>query len=681
MPYPRTHFLHFDLQQQAMAAAQRADGSDNVIAAARHIVRSLATTSEAADDMMRILSSFDRRLSSVPGLFAPSSPARDEEAPFSFVDDEPAPASSSSASAVPSEAEARLKAAERVILHWDPSNPDSLLWDSPDTAAEYLAAVDEVVDLAAASEGDFLAGAEETLQIGITRLGDEFRHLMIRNTDILDAENLQDSIKRLSLSFSSTLSDASTEDVGGSPLAEQRIVARPLTHNLSGEQVSNLIRPEAISDLKEIADRMISAGYRNDLCRVYTSVRCSILADFFTLLGADTVSIKEVRRMEWKTLDHKMKMWIQALKLSVAVMSAERQLCEQILSGSIDLKEECFDEIAKFCVMHLLKFADAVAEGQRSPERLFRVLSMCEALAGVLPDIRSLFLGDSKDCICEEFVRVLTGLGDAIRGTLVEFGNAIQGETSKKALQGGEIHPLSRYVMNYLKLLIEYSAVLNQLLEDGSINGRDSSEGGESMTPLAHRVLLLISYLEANLEEKSKLYEDAGMQNVFLMNNVLYIVQKVKESELMTLLGDNWVRKRQGQIRQYSIRYLRASWTKVLSCLKDEGSIASPHGLSKTVLKEKFKSFNLAFEELYKTQSTWKVSDSQLREELRMSISERILPAYRAFLERFGPYLEGGWHSSRYIKYTVEDLEQYLADFFEGLSVPSSHFRRKLSLP
>ncbi|CAL9173076.1 unnamed protein product [Musa hybrid cultivar] len=672
-----------------MAAAPRADGSENVIATARHIVRSLATTSEAADDMMRILSAFDRRLSAVPDLFSPSfcaagedeapSSAVDDEAPFSAVDGE-AP-SSSSVDGEQSEADARLKAVERVIFHWDPSNPDSLLWDSPDTAAEYLSAVDEVLALTATSRGDLLACAEVTLQIAVSRLGDEFRHLMIQNTDVLDAENLHDSIQRLFLSFRSPTSDAAAEDVEGSPLSEQCVVARATTIALSETQIPNLIRPEAISDLRQIADRMITAGSRNDLCRVYTSVRCNILADCLTVLGADTVSSKEVRRMEWKTLDKKMKNWMQALKLVVGVISAERQLCEQILAGSDDLKEECFDEVAKFCVMHLLKFGEAIAEGQRSPERLFGILGMYEVLADVLPDIGDLFLGDSKDFICEEVERVLLGMGDAVRGTLVEFGNAIQGETSKKALPGGEIHPLNRYVMNYIKLLVEYSTLLNQLLEDGSIDGRDSSEGGESMTPVAHRVLLLMSYLEVNLEEKSKLYEDAGMQYVFLMNNVLYIVQKVKESELMVLLGDNWVRKRQGQIRQYSMQYLRTSWTKVLSFLKDEGLVGSSHGLSKTVLKEKFKSFNFAFEEIYKTQSAWKVPDPQLRAELRISISEMILPAYRAFLARFGGYLEGAWHSTKYIKYTVEDLEKCLADFFEGLPVPSSHFRRKLSLP
>lgn len=37
---------------------------------------------------------------------------------------------------------------------------------------------------------------------------------------------------------------------------------------------------------------------------------------------------------------------------------------------------------------------------------------------------------------------------------------------------------------------------------------------------------------------------------------------------------------------------------------------------SKMMIKERFKKFNLGFEEIYQNQTGWKVSDPQLREEL-----------------------------------------------------------------
>nr|CAD1839064.1 unnamed protein product [Ananas comosus var. bracteatus] len=201
------------------------------------------------------------------------------------------------------------------------------------------------------------------------------------------------------------------------------------------------------------------------------------------------------------------------------------------------------------------------------------------------------------------------------------------------------------------------------------------------MTPLGRCVLSLMTYLESNIEEKSKLYEDGGLQYIFLMNNKHYIVQKVKDSELKMLLGDNWIRKRRGLIRQYATSYLRASWTKVLSYLKDEGMGGSggSSGASKTILKERFRNFNLAFEEIYRVQAGWKVLDPQLREELKISVSEKVIPAYRSFVGRFRGHLEGGRHAAKYIKYTPEDLENHVAELFEGLQGLANNPRRKLS--
>ncbi|KAJ8458076.1 hypothetical protein OPV22_031002 [Ensete ventricosum] len=187
----------------------------------------------------------------------------------------------------------------------------------------------------------------------------------------------------------------------------------------------------------------------------------------------------------------------------------------------------------------------------------------------------------------------------------------MQKEPSRKPIQGSEIHPMTRYVMNYVKLLVVYINTLNILLDDGGVCGTDegSSEGWdnkntggvnlENMTPLGRHMLLIISYLESNLDEKSKVYEDGAMR----------------------------------QLRQYATSYLRTSWTKVLSCLKDDGyGSGSSSSISKVALKEKFKNFNMAFEEIYRVQTTWKVPDPQLREELRISISEKVIPAYRSFM-------------------------------------------------
>ncbi|KAM0014435.1 putative exocyst complex component Exo70, cullin repeat-like-containing domain superfamily [Helianthus debilis subsp. tardiflorus] len=60
------------------------------------------------------------------------------------------------------------------------------------------------------------------------------------------------------------------------------------------------------------------------------------------------------------------------------------------------------------------------------------------------------------------------------------------------------------------------------------------------------------------------------LRYILLMKNILYIVQKVKDSMLRNLLGDRWIRTHRGQIRQWHTSYLRSAWGKALMCLKDE---------------------------------------------------------------------------------------------------------------
>ncbi|MQL75454.1 hypothetical protein Taro_007805 [Colocasia esculenta] len=655
---------------RSASMAASADGDERVMAAAQQIVKSLGTSKNAKEDMILILSSFDNRLSNITDLLSGGGTARGGRL------------------------EGRFEGAERVITRWGDSTTVGSVrgfipWeDSPEEAVRYLAAVDDVISLteegegeqeAAAWDAEMLDRAERVLQMAMDRLEDEFRHIVVQNAVPLDAARLYGSIRRMSLSFSSDGGEIEEfgsweEDPAATPTLEERSTGGSLSRDLLGV---DLVRPEAVPHLKNIAERMIRARYEKECCQSYISVRRDLLDECLAILGVEKISIEEVQRIEWKELDEKMRRWVHAVKVVVqGLLLGEKLLCDQIFEVSPLIADVCFTETAKGCVMQLLNFAEAVAIGQRSPERLFRILNMYDALSNVMPDLQAQFPEEARGFLCGEAEIILKRLGDAARGTLAEFENAVQRESSRQLMQFGDIHPLTRYVMNYVKLLVDYTATLNGLLDESGTtagvlpeNKNDGeSECAENMSPLGRHVLSTVSCLESNIEEKSKLYEDSGLQFVFLMNNILYMVQKVKDSELGVALGDEWVRKRRGQIRQYARSYLRASWTKVLQCLKDEGIVfgGSSSNASKAALKEKFKNFNMTFEEVYRYQMTWKVPDPQLREELRISISEKVIPAYRSFMGRFGGQLEGGRHAAKYIKYTPEDLEKYLEDLFEG---------------
>ncbi|KAK7820116.1 exocyst complex component EXO70A1 [Quercus suber] len=338
--------------------------------------------------------------------------------------------------------------------------------------------------------------------------------------------------------------------------------------------------------------------------------------------------------------------WIQFVKIVVRLI---------LNSKKSESKEIRFNETMKGCVMQLLSFGKAVAIGRKSPQKLFGILDMYDAMAEALAQLEGLI---TDNVVINKVKDVLTRLSEAARGTFPKLENAVYNGTSVKFMQSGEIDPLSRYVMGYVQSLLDYSDTLNLLL--GNIDEDDDRL--EALTPLGRQLLVLITCLQFNLQKKSKLYgDDDALQYIFLMNNTLYIVQKVKYLDLGGFLGDNWVHKHHEQVRQYATSYYKASWTEVLLCLKDEGV-----GQSFSNASNRFKNFNASFEEVYRVQTAWKVPDAQLRQDLRISIMENVITAYRSFMGMLGNQVESGRYAGKYIKYTADDLESYLLDLFEG---------------
>uniref|UniRef100_A0A0V0IFU9 Exocyst subunit Exo70 family protein n=1 Tax=Solanum chacoense TaxID=4108 RepID=A0A0V0IFU9_SOLCH len=450
--------------------------------------------------------------------------------------------------------------------------------------------------------------------------------------------------------------------------------------------------PVAIYDLRSIAERMISAGYLRECIQVYGSVRKSAVESSFRKLGIEKLSIGDIQRLDWETLETKIRRWIRAAKVCVRILFAsEKKLCEQIFESlGTATDDACFMETIKGPAIQLFNFAEAISISRRSPEKLFKILDLHDALSDLLPDVEIVFESKSSESIRVQAVEILSRLGEAARGILSEFENAVLREPSKVPVPGGTIHPLTRYVMNYISLISDYKKTMGELIVSQPSTGSGYSSDPntpdmdfadlEGLTPLALHLIWIIVILQFNLEGKSKHYRDTSLAHLFMMNNVHYIVHKTKGSpELGEMIVDDFLRKLTGKFRQAATSYQRATWVRVLHCLRDEGLHVSgsfSSGVSKSALRERFKTFNALFEEVHRTQSTWLIPDTQLREELRISIAEKLIPAYRSFLGRFRSHIESGRHPENYIKYTVEDLENAVLDFFEGYAV-SQHLRRR----
>ncbi|XVF14391.1 hypothetical protein REPUB_Repub09cG0054700 [Reevesia pubescens] len=635
------------------SVAPQLEGEENLIAAAKHIVRALGSNKNHTKDVKKILADLGSQLSTMATI-------EDNIVEGGKI-----------------EIEEQLSVVQEKIMSWEAD--ESMIWDSgPEEAVEYLNAVDEARKLTerlenqclnSEEEKELLRRAHDVLQMAMQRLEDEFKHMLVHHRQPFEPEHM---------SFRSSEDDAIDEgsivSFGDDSIEEP--THRDSISRTSEEYVIDLVHPDVISDLKCIANLMFMSNYDHECCQAYVIVRKDALDECLFNLEMEKLSIEDVLKMEWGTLNSKIKRWVRVMKVFVrAYLASEKWLCDQIFAelGSANLI--CFVEAAKASMLQLLNFAEAISIGSHKPEKLVRILDMYEVLADLLPDIDALFLDEAGSSVRIEYHEVLKRLGDSVRVTFLEFENAIATNTSTSPFAGGGIHHLTRYVMNYIRLLADYNDTLNLLLKnrDGTAASplsphmspakeeeSTSKDFSNSCSPMALHLQSLTSVLEANLNEKSKLYRDASLQHFFLMNNIHYMAQKVKNSELRLIFGDKWIRKHNWKFQQHAMDYERATWSSILSVLKDESN-SSSSSISRTLLKERLRSFYVAFEEVYKTQTAWLIPDAQLREDLRISTSLKVIQAYRTFVGRQMHHI-----GEKHIRYNAEDLQDYLLDLFEG---------------
>ncbi|XP_027344674.1 exocyst complex component EXO70B1-like [Abrus precatorius] len=553
-----------------------------------------------------------------------------------------------------------------IIFRWDSDEfRRKMIFSGDQQEAEcYLQAVDEIQ----------LSNDESAIPIAMARLEDEFRNILISHTNptsYLHHLNTKEEIKE------------EEPQQGCACFGHLRFNASPSARRHVDDHDMLLLPSrfreipyDATNDLRCIAERMISSGYLDHCIHVYASVRKSGIFAYYKWLGINDVQLP---------LAAKIHLWIEASKVCVRTMFAgEKRFCEEIFDGvGDDIDHACFMETVKEPAIQFLNFADAICITARSlPDEMFKILELYEAFAAMIPDFDDVFDFKSCECLRVKAVEVLSRLAEGVNGTLSKFEKAVAGDTSKVVVPGGAIHPLTLYVMNYLKLICVYEETLNELIVlKPSMDLADITEE-EGKTPLAIHLIWIIEKLQIKLNGESKQYKDSSLSHLFMMNNLHFILNVVKScSELMHMIGDDYLKKLTMKFQRATTSYQGETWGRVLDCLKDEGlDGTAKHGFLYVIfnspMKQKMKAFNAMFEKVHRTQAARLIPDSQLREEIRKSILEKLLPAYNAFLRRNLSSVQNGTHVVNYLKYSKLDLQVAVLDFFEGIHV-SQHLRKR----
>ncbi|KAK3156617.1 hypothetical protein QOZ80_2AG0109600 [Eleusine coracana subsp. coracana] len=292
------------------------------------------------------------------------------------------------------------------------------------------------------------------------------------------------------------------------------------------------------------------------------------------------------------------------------------------------------------------------------PDNLFAVLRMFNhfwdmfsfAEAEFFPFVAGLFVENYKS-FAAMFYRILGVLTSVVRRTFEALEVWMSNHADEIPLDVG-VHDITKYVTLHITLLSEHGVLLKSAL-NVSHGTREASAGAAGAENLESLMAALLSHLEKTLERISKWYQFSGLQWLFLVNNMNFILL---EKVVAEKFGDDWLLKRWSILEIYISRYLDVSWTPVVSCLRMESRVI----LGCFNKQPAISAFNIKFETTYATQMTWQIEDPQLRKHMREAVIEAIIPTYCSYLEKH----KG--KQTKFLQYTPKELKDLLSELFEG---------------
>ncbi|KAL5202992.1 hypothetical protein ABZP36_013944 [Zizania latifolia] len=647
------------------------DGEEKLLATVQHIVQTLGSSDTMTEDILNVFSNYDGRLS-LDKLYAAQAAAvaatdggggggGEHSMPASPTLPPPPAAAMSGASGRPppvTSMERTVRTLDRQISQFVAM--EGLIWADSADADAFLEAVDDLTGTvqeldAAGTNRVLLDRADELLSRCMSRLEDEFRALI---------ERPDDAAPVALGGFGSDGSDEEEDYGGGDGYGDEPIpIAKPVTDY---DVLIDALSPGSIANVHQIARRMVDAGFGRECAEAYAAARRGFVDESVARLCVRPLTAEEVHGSSWEELEFDIARWIPAFNMVFRILiPSERRLCDRVFDGLAPFGDLAFVAAVRTQALQLISFGDAISSSSRAPERLFRVVDMYEAVRDLLPDLDPVFSDPYSAALRAEVTAVCNTLGSSIKGIFMELENLVRRDPARVASPGGGIHPITRYVLNYLRAACGSRQTLEEVMEGdfGAVGGSAvAADPDRPTSSLAVHIAWIMDVLHKNLDIKSKIYRDPSLACIFLMNNGRYIIQKVNDSELGVLLGDEWIKQMTNRVRRWSVDYQRSTWGKVTTVLHTGGPGVG--ALPAKAMMQKLRMFNTYFQEIYEVQSEWVIADDQLREDVTAAVEDAVMPVYTAFIHRLKSSPET--RRDLYIKYTPEDVNAHILHLFEG---------------
>ncbi|XBI40354.1 hypothetical protein VPH35_124951 [Triticum aestivum] len=468
--------------------------------------------------------------------------------------------------------------------------------------------------------------------------------------------------------------------LGKRSLADPRFVAglAGALSKLKGVPAADLdagLLTAALDKLGLTLDRLAANGRLSYCVAAYADARGDTVSASLHALGLDYL---QDQTQDAQALSPSVELWGRHLEFAVRhLLEAERKLCVAVFERWPEAAAACFADIAaRAGILDFLKFGRAVADAKKDPIKLLRLLDVFDSLSKLRLDFNRLFGG--KACLeiqsrTRELVkRVVDGSVEIFEELLVQ----VELQRKMPPPADGGVPGLVTFVPKYCNQLLgeQYRPVLTQVLTIHR-SWRKEAFNDKMLVDAVHNI---VKALEANFDTWAKAYEDKTLSSLFMMNTHSHFFKHLKSTKMGEILGDEWLREHEQYKDYYSALFLRESWGTLAPLLSREGLILFSKGqaTARDLVKQRLKSFNASFDEMYQKQSAWIIPDKDLQQRVCHLVVQAIVPVYRSFMQNYGPLVEQDISASKYVKYSAEGLDKMLSTLF----MPKLRTRRTASM-
>ncbi|KAL4166089.1 hypothetical protein KRP22_014792 [Phytophthora ramorum] len=361
---------------------------------------------------------------------------------------------------------------------------------------------------------------------------------------------------------------------------------------------------------------------------------------------------------------------------------------EKVLAGLIFSNEELANGAFRYSTLQVLEsWKKDIDSSLRSPKQLDAVklllvhdllLERVEVLeAAVLPP---LLLRDREGkglddpwVLSKAVSEIVNELAVTAKQKLFTFQpGLVEASGDRTVTRDGNVHPISSHTINFLRKICDQAKPLKVLLTKDS-----------DVTPVSFVDTVITQLIEALISKADQLKGREGLKRLFLVNNFGYVTNSLPhcaQSDDVDLEAQihGTIKPRVEAMRNDALaHFIQLSYITFKEYLNDPteplqyakgGSVLTLE--SGRLLKEKFSKFNDQLEELHKTQRTYVVAEVPIRQHLIRTAVDTIIPAYKAFYEKYSVIQFSRKHASRYLKYPPQAVQALLKELFSGEASP-----------